>query len=807
MMFYEYNNTQSSQRNFRIIPLASALISVSLFLLLSGCVDKEIETISALLIENLADTIYAGENRLVMLTDGTGGYFYDDALKAPTESSFGYSHGEHRLLAEWKVSTLAGEPIDGTPFFAVAEPGWIERHFEGGLIERIDMPHGKSGIYIDLKRSSHDGFIFRPQSDFRLFDLEEKPNYISQWDDELHTLSLARADGVGGWLAIACLKNVTYRELEQKEIREYRISELKGKPGNIDTWSPGEFKVKSSSAIFAIGHGKDRFLAAENARFLLNNREALRDERDEWMTGILRKIKVSCDDLEFIRAFDWARLTLAKLIYTKDDEKFLLTGLPDSPFPDGWFTCLALPGIISSGSDREIVVELLNSILSRQNTNELSPEFGMLPGQIRDDNVEYRIPEIAGLALMAYEDIFPEESDTIYADNFATAIGRSLLGTMKYRLQMGVENSGANQNFLGDSPKAVDRSGATIETQVLLYKIRSFLKSYPRPDNIPFDIPGSLISGAGSLSARSFDTPIVTVGEAGEFNVPLLLESAMSPFRSRKDIYWADRLAFPSEGDSIEHPYPTYNSRASLMLALDWYKSKDHRRANEAYEFAVEQGLIGEAGFRSLSPYDNEYTSSHVYLEENSLTGTKSKGDVLVWTGGVLGNMLTNAEQIDSLWALMEKLKLRVMHQGLTGALAEAENGETVDVLRDVVGSAVHVTSTAEYVRLVTKYLLGVESESGSYMTLRPRFPAHWGKTRLEIEHLGGVVILERDENGIYNVCQRNVVPYLQLALEVFPEPGMRALGSVRLYPDEQAEIEFVPMDNGRWTSKIRKEK
>ena len=795
-----------SERILRTLPSVSFLIFICA-LLLSGCSDKSVEKISSKLINSLADTIYAGEDRLVLLTDGTGGYYYGDALKAADESCYGYSHREYRLLSGWGVSNLAGEPINGNVSFTIADPSWVERHYEGGLVERNDMPHGRSGIYIDLKRDNSDGFIFRPLADFRHFELIENARYVSRWDEEFHTLSFAREDGYAGWVAIACPKNVSYREFELTEPRQYRVSELKGRPGAAILWSPGEFQVGSASATFAVGYGKDRYAAEENARFLMSNQDQLRSERDVWLAGILKKVHITCNDQEFMRAFSWARLTLAKMIYkTETTDTFLLTGIPESPYPDGWFTCLTLPGLVASGIDRDVSVDVFNSILKHQNTNEFSQEFGMYPGQIRDERTDYQIPEIAGLAVLAYQKIFPVDSDTVYADKFATSIAKSLLGTMKYRLQHGLASSDKHQNFLGDSPAAVDRSGATIETQVLLQKVREFIKKYPRLDSIPVDIPVSLIKGAGGLERRTLDAPLVTVGGAGEFDVPLLFETALSPFRMRKDKFWADRLIFPDEGDTIIHPYPSYDSRISMMLALDFYDSGNHKRAKEAYKYAVDQELFGDVGFRTMSPFEDNYQSSHAYREHNSPRGTKSKGDVLVWSDGVLGNILANAEQLDSLWALMDRMNHRVLHQGLTGALPEAENAETVDILRNIVGSSVFVTSTAEYVRLVSEHILGIESVSGAYMTFRPRFPQHWGETRLEVKHSGGMVIIERDEKGIFRVSQHHIEPHLQLALEVSPEPGMRALGSVRLYPDEEAEIEFVLTKNGRYSPKIRKD-
>jgi len=196
--------------DFRIV----ILLSTSILFLIS-CSNKSEDTIASHLVENLADTIYAGENRLTMLTDGTGGYYYDDALKRPEESSYGYGQGEYRLLAEWKIANLAGEQIDRTPVFSVVDPGWIERHFEDGLIERIEMPHRKSGIYIELKNVNRNGFIFTPFADFRHYETEENARYVSHWDEEFQTLSLARADGSGGWLAFVCSEDVIFRDFKQ----------------------------------------------------------------------------------------------------------------------------------------------------------------------------------------------------------------------------------------------------------------------------------------------------------------------------------------------------------------------------------------------------------------------------------------------------------------------------------------------------------------------------------------------------------------------------------------------------------------
>jgi len=801
-------------------PKKAILLLIVISTFLSGCTREPGLLIDRDYIDSLADTIYAGEDRLVFLSNSTGGYYFDDAFSRPLRSECGYNRGERRIMSGYEIANSDGIALDAEPEFIIAHPEWIERRYNGGLVERIEMPLNKPGLILEIKSRNRDGIIFRPHFDFRHLDSEDAPLYVSDWDQESSVLTIARTDSTGGWLATACSEKVSYRESDRIHRSTHRMSELSGRPEVTVGWSPGEFLSESAGHLtFSFGWGVDQQSAVKTAQELQNNLQQLRSARRNRTSHILNHIVLRCENKTFERAFAWARLVLSQLIV---DNKYLLTGIPYSSYPDGWHTCMALPGIVSYGIDPEPEFDILENIVANQNNNELSTQYGMFPGAIREDGIEYRVPEIAGLAAMAYKRLTEVSltPDVPRDDRFATALTRDLMGTCRYRLKLGLVYTAQSAHFLYDYPAAPDRSGATIETQVLFYKVREFLKLFPRIEEVAPEMPLSLINGTSHQMQREEWIEYIVAGTIGDFVLPVMLQSTMIPYYNIKDDVWADRLVFPEKrhvpsdsmkdektnDDKITTPNSILDSRVSQIAALGWYYAGDHRQNLKLYELARNEGLIGLTGFRSLSPNEPDYESTHVYLNEDAPTGTKAKGDVLVWTNGMLADILATAEQFNSLWTLTGRLADRVINQGVTGALPEAENAEPNDLQLDIVGSPVHLTATAEFVRFVIDILLGIDHRPGSYVTIRPRFPDNWGETKLQIKHGQGSIILQRNRDGVYIISQTGIKPYLTLALETVPEPGERVLGSVRLFSGEEAEIDFVKSEGGRWKASTRRQ-
>ena len=779
-------------------------------IIFTACTSVDQRSIDSTYLAGLADTVYAGEKRLVFLGDGTGGFFYDDATGEAFEGEFGYSRFERKYVAGWELLNEAGEILNQGSDFTIIHPEYIQRVFPDGMVERIHSAYRKPGLLLEFE-AVDAGFIFSPIFDFRHLEKEESPLYVHDYDSPGNVVNIARTDGVGGWIAVAFEDGADYYEELNTRRFQYRFSELKGRPGVAVAFSVGEFRCNSqSSARFAIGWGVDLQTASRNASALLQNFDSEVEKRRDWLCGVLGKIILDCDDKEFIKSYAWARLLAAQLIAETQAGSVLLTGIPFDAHANGWFTCISLAGLTSLEFSPDQVYPLIEPILHKQNQNELSRDFGMLPGDITEDGADYRIPEIAGLVAISYNRLKNEglTPDSTRDDKVAAALAKDLMGTCRYRLNHGLVSSDYNGHFLWDGPAAPDRSGATIESQVLFNKVRAFLKDYPRLEWLTPGLPRSLIMGVGGRLGDLAATPLITVGKAGEFFQPLPAQAALGMFIDGSSDWWADRLAEKPETADGESPrlLKALDERVAQLIAVDWNKPNDRRLAERILDHAESREMTGSTGYRSLSPFDADYQPGHVYLEETAPRGTVGNGDVLLWTCGMLADKYAATDQLDSLWTMIERLRERTLYQGATGGLAEAENSEPVDYLQEYTGNAIFAASTFEYIRAVCHRIFGYTPTHSPYMTLRPRFPESWGETRLEIQGQSGKIVLMREQDNMYRVKQSGVEPYLQLALEIVPEPGSRALGSLRLYPDAEAELEFVRSEKGQWKAKIRRQ-
>ena len=68
-------------------------------MILSACSDGERGVLERDYLTSLADTVYAGEERLVFLGDGTGGFYFDDGFGEDYEGEYGYSRFERRFIS------------------------------------------------------------------------------------------------------------------------------------------------------------------------------------------------------------------------------------------------------------------------------------------------------------------------------------------------------------------------------------------------------------------------------------------------------------------------------------------------------------------------------------------------------------------------------------------------------------------------------------------------------------------------------------------------------------------------------------
>ncbi len=778
----------------------------------AGCKKTDEFGIGAGYLETLTDTVYAGEERMIFLSDGVGGFYFDDALGRRLRGSFGFSAGENKYIDEFRVSDAAGVDRREDVRQSAVTPASAKRICAGGFTETIELAFGLPGGVISLAAEDSKAMIVKPVFDIRNLSKTEAPEYRYYWDEDRSALILKRVNHNSKWVAVYFPQRASFNENVDYRQAEYPVSKLIGMPDYAKTFSAGEFlikKTKKAKIIFAIG--ADSSEAIGNALAIEEKYETMRDDRRQWMVDVLESAVFKCENKRLERAYAWSRLRLRQLMVDNDGETFLLTGVPYAPYPSGWHTCLGLPGLARSGLEAEEVYSCLEYIIDRQDLTDLdSAAYGMYPSEVREDGVLYNIQEIAGLSVLAYADLKATglPMDSLRDAKFAQSLVYDLMGTARSRLKNGLAANDSLDHFLADSPAAPARQGAAIESQILLNKVRDFLEEYPDLQSIKPEIPKSLIEGMGGRIKNKPHTPFISVGEAGQFSIPLLRQTILYNYKLHRYDWWADCIEFDLV-DAVQMEYdnrPVYMDRIAQVLALNWHKENDRSLSNKILAHAVETELIGACGFRSLAGTDPEFEPEHVYRRPASGAGSMAYGDVLVWTAGILADLYVTTGRTDSLYNLVERLALRVMEQGAAGALPEAENGRAFNLQYDMVYSPVFFSSTAEFVRIMHENILGIDKAEGVYLKLSPRIPDRWGDVFLKIPLKKGSLNIHKDKSGLYHVRQFGIKPYLQLSLETYPEPGERGLGSLRVFPGESYAVEFVELEGDRWTANIRKE-
>ncbi len=767
------------------------------------------------LLDSLIDTVHAGQNREVLLTSLTGGFYYDDAFRNQARGEYGYSNWERKLLAGWRILDPDGNPVDDEPDICIVRPDRIERLYLSGITETVECPPGINGLFLTIKPGRQKGFIFRPYYDFRRLDEEEAPQYESSFDRETNSVAVSRIDHAGGWLAVTLLARDRFIEAEETVRITHPIGELTGRSSVSVLFAAGDLVHRSRKPMqVAIGWGQTREEAVNNAGSILSSVEQWQDRRLRWMIATLQTFRFECENNSFEKAFAWARLTFADLMTNYNGERFLITGIPYHPYPDGWHTALSAYAVGVSSGNPDLALDLIDALIVRQNRDTSSSKYGMFPGKIGEYDKEYRIPEIAGLAARAYTNLanLITEKDTTREDSLAAALSRDLLGTARSRLHQGFVKSGPDEHFLWDSPAAPDREGATFETQLLFGSVRSFLKQYKRLELVA-DILPSLLNPSGTWAtvkkSGDFDMPLgFTTGISGNFEVPVPTEVATFFFTdgSFKNRVRADRLLLHrKDGKTVLLPAEPDTTRfVSVPFATIGDRMGNIEQSNKYLHDLFKAGYIAEAGLRSLAETEDDYQPVHLYQLDNAPFGTTSMGDVLLWTSGSLAQLYMNASRNDELVKLAEALARRVFTSGIIGGIPQAENGFPQVEIDNSTGSLVHCTSLAGFVTIVIKGVLGLNPAPGGYLRFIPNIPASWGNYRISSDYSGGSYIVERMSDTVWRVSQQNIEPAFRIELNLSNELDRTARQSLRLYPDDEIEVIFFRTEDGRWKSEVK---
>ncbi len=740
------------------------LIWIFWFLVLlisSGCSEKEIPIVDQAYINSLADTVFAGElSRQVLLTDGTGGYYFDDALRTVKRGAYGLFRNGSCQLVDWELHNQI-ERIDTDIQFCIVHPEWVERHYTSGLIVRVEAPFNIPGLLISITNPKRNEITFRPWYPEGATEISavNKNDYITEEINSPQPIA-------------AYIFPPPTQSLQEGIVREqdYPLGHLTGeKPSAM---------IRSFDLVPIKGKGQYQFafsINAENAEKIYQTQEQWREKRQNWSTWQLERLMLRCDNKQVEHAFAWSRLTLAKLIVTDSAKTELITAIPNQSVPNEWDTYLSLPGLALSQQDHTTAFELLN------------------------DNFNINT-DLAGLKILTLRKLeaITGVVDTLIEDKLAHNLSDSLK-QITDRLEMGMVINIDGYDYMGNQMmEPYSRHDATIESQLLFSIVRGFLKQTRYADKFP----AGLFSGANDAIFRpgASNYPPTTSGHSGVYRLPLNLSSIMYKFNVRNGQSY-DRFIVDKSNEKQPQVIIDDTQGVSHILALGWMNPQDAKLNRKLLDNAYDVGLVGDAGFRSLASTDLNYHSAHEFLNEDNPRGTVSRGDLLVWTAGRLADMLASIGQMDSVYTLVERLSERTVERGVIGGLPEAENGEPLPIGGNIVRNPIHCTATAEFIRIMMENIIRFNWDGNEQMSIRPNFPRSWGAVSIEASDGDNRITITRISQTKWTIRQSGIHPYLGTTIILHPVFNERVLSTINLKPDETVELHLYKLED-RWKVK-----
>jgi len=772
---------------------------VCVSLLTVGCGEKLSPIIDESYIDSLSDTVYAeGFSRQVLLSDGVGGYYFDDALRQVKHGEYGLFRFGDRIVADWELSSDQRR-MDVDPLFCIVHPEWIERQYKSGLKVRIELPPYIHGLLFTISNPTKKTISFRPifdqQSVSGLHYLTDTPDYRSNWIYSSSRLEVRFTNERS--YSVSCPENSKFVEIDEVIETVYERGQSTGDIEFANLYFPGEIKIKGEKSFqFALSTG------AVLADSILTSQEDWRDQRRKHSIRQLDKFAFTCQYKAVEHAFAWSRMTLAKLLTVYNDNHTMYAGLPHSPYGSGWHTALSAKGLFRSQSDPDRAYQLLTELLKPANEEGQNPlTKGYFATEIFPDGRNAKYSGTGGLSVLALKDLqnYFNSVDTLYRNALTERLGE-YLKTASDRYEMGFEIN--DSDYLGNV-----RQGATIESQFLSAIAREFVGD----SKIAGQFPQGFFNGINTSMFQPDESvyPPTISGQTGQYRLPLSLSAVKRRYKTLYD-QRLDRVLLFSEGysrkDRIDEKIrpeliDDSTQTVSHILALGWHQNDNVKLNRELLGNAAEVGLIGDAGFRSLASSDPHYQSTHEFYLPDRPQGVLSRGDLLVWTAGRLADMYRSVGQLDSLQHLVDRLSHRVLESGLIGGLPEVENGDPMPTGNNIVRNPVHSTSTAEYIRVMMDNIIGLEWRRSAEVRIEPMIPNRWGAVTIEAGDSDSRIIITKQSNRSWSVSQHGRKPYLTITMVLHPTLESRVFTSARIRPGETTHFNLTE-SNGVWKAK-----
>jgi hypothetical protein len=734
---------------------------------------------------NLADTLQTGESREIVLTTGTGLYYYDDAFGSDAKCTYGLSLFGKRALADWELHDDQSQGWSEPPIEVILHPEYINRLYADGRSERIECIAGEDAISIRVSFPRKTASMLRIWRDDVYRSTPKKPELIPGLS----------SDRPFELVEVPETRTVTYPESRRRG--ENSVGRLRSELA----W---KFKPSRTLSI-VLAFDPDSMRAVTKAESLVESRGGWLAERRRMSDNALGGFVFHSEESSVERALALARLTLAGLYFTRNGHSWLYAGIPDSPWLDGFQMPLASVGLNLTDSTRAKAM-LLFQTLVRPPLTLPDPAEGRVASLVNDDSASFSTSMASGSVARVFHRII-SESDSIPL-GLPTALIKLLDADVTCRLDSrrlvaGTLTGPGLFRTIGFPPE--ERKGAAIEVQASFLTVRQFLLKQLRSGGVNLITPEPALRGESVW--KYWDLPPLAFGvNDRQFRSPLNRNGLIDYFRRRDGLIY-NRLFVPEfiddpvmprkfndapEGDSVQ--------TAAQVVAMSWIIDDDRRDATRLLSNAVSSGLIAPAGLRSLGLTEPGVQNTHPYLSGDSALYADCSGDVLIWTAGMLADLYNLTGKDEALKELFDELCLRILAEGCYGGLAESENAIPQENSMNVVRNPLFASSLAEFIRIFYDHILGVDSRSGGIPTLRLRIPKEWGKVDITVRITGVWVHLNRLRSGVWQVVQNDSEEEFILGVETFPDENARAMGSLKLSKGKIIEFSSQPLAEGRWT-------
>ena len=691
------------------------------------------ESLAALAVETgprpKSDTL--SEARATVQASGGGAYYYDALAYAQDDPAMGLTVGGEKVLDGWSWWLDVDSLVLGAPdrHRGVARPDFAVRAY----LER-DSSDFIASLLNKVKGDDRARFVERitllDSRDSTAALLVEAVDSLGVVAYRPAIASGASADSArvvgeslvffagGTWNAVRATGGTP-------RLRDIATAPEAGRdaanvPGEVSFSTPGKVVVATGSSPAA---------ADSLAGLALQNADAQRQRRAERLAGVVDRVPLATEDVEFDRAFRWAAVTLDMLVAEDSTRLTLATGLPGASPQPGLSTISATQALLDLGRWEE-ARKLLTTFGDAQLFDRRADLLGRAPNVVTaSGEAEFTTADATPLFLAASGDYVRATGDRSLVTGGSNFWFKSV-----FAMRGLYEADSRNGNALDARGFLVSRDGRT-----------AWMETDPAGGGFQRRGPTAEAQGALYRALGTVREYAEIMGVAGRSNTQWYADTAQvlqGQFRQRflSDSGIADRLDASGQ--------PAGGVRPTGLLALSAFDLPAADKARLARGLAEQ--LAYPYGVGTLPQSDSLF---HPFLREREFYpegAARYGGVVSTWLAGPLARLMAETGGAEPAWELTQAQAQLVTGRGVVGAIPEFLDAHPRQAAGQVgVGGApVQPWSVIELVRTAMEGFVGASWPDASTLQVQPRLPESWGETTTRLRLGDGAVDLTLRQSG-----------------------------------------------------------